>query len=145
MFRYVSSAMERIKDCPSCFTPPGTFCLRLINELDSTDLVTSGYFGEDSIEIYYYEKSIRNNVKLEIHTDSISYKSTIYSYQLPWISASGHKHFYLILSSHDTDTMYLDVRKKNSYCCTFFEYNSFKYNGQFIQIDENKSVYVIRK
>jgi hypothetical protein len=80
-----------------------------------------------------------------VHTDSITHKSTIYSNEIGWTSVSGFKDFYLTLNSKITDTLYLNVIKKEDDCCTYHPYISFKYNGQILQVDNSDGVYTAKK
>ncbi len=134
-----------VKECPECVTAPEPFILRLISKVDSSDLITSGFFNKDSIRIYYYDKDIKKDIDLKVHTDSITHKSMIFSTDIAWISASGIKDFYLTLNSKITDTLYLNVVPKQGDCCSYYQYISFKYNGQSLQIDNSDGVYTVKK
>ncbi len=134
-----------IKECPKCFTPPEPLRFRLISKVDSTDLITSGFFHKDSIHLYYYDQTYRKDVDLMVYTDSVTHKSTIFSNEIAWASVSGFKDFYLTLNSKVTDTLYLNVIKKEEDCCAYHQYISFKYNGQVIQIDQRDYVYYVKK
>ena len=136
---------NHVKTCPPCFTPPEPLGIRLISKVDSTDLITSGFFHKDSIRMFYYERDVKKDIPLIVHTDSITKKSMIISNDVAWTSASGYKDFYLTLNSKVTDTLYLNVVNKEDDCCAYFEYVSFKYNKQVVQTDHIDGVYDIKK
>jgi hypothetical protein len=145
---FLTQCEDRTLHCTEkCFTPPDTFRLRLINKSNYSDLITSGFFNKDSICLYYFNKKVGKNIEieLEIYTDSTNHKTTIYSNEIGWISASGFKDFFLKLNSIDIDTLYLDVVKINANCCIFYPCKTFKYNGQIIQIDKVEYDYKIEK
>jgi hypothetical protein len=136
---------DTTKTCPECFTPPEIFRLRLIDKIHSTDLISSGYFNKDSIRMYYFDKNVRKDIEIELHTDSASNKTILYSNEIGWISISGFKEYFLKLDSVDTDTLYVDVVKKVEDCCTFHPYKAFKYNGLAVEMDNLEFDYIIKK
>ena len=139
------SSCNKIKRCPECFTPPSSFAFRIINKLDSTDLISSGFYKKDSIHIYYQENSTTKEFQLEFQFDSITQKTRIITNEIAWKSASGIKNYYIELTRNEIDTLYLDVIQHNSNCCTSFKYNEFRYNMINSEFNLQEQNYIVRK
>jgi hypothetical protein len=86
-------------------------------------------------------------VPFQVITDSVNKKSVISSSDIGWKSAEGFKNYYIRLNYLDTDTLYLDVAKisVSGKKCTSYQYNSFRYNGQEIELDAKEYNYLIKK
>jgi len=130
---------------PKCSSGPETLRLRIISKIDSTDLITSGFYKKDSISIYYLDKNVRKDVTIQIEKDPISEKTIINSNDITWRSLEGFKDFYVYLNYKDLDTLFLDVVSKEDGHCTNNPINSIKYNGRVIQFDNKEYLYKIKK
>jgi hypothetical protein len=128
---------------PKCSTPPESFRIRLVSKKDSTDLISNGFYSKDSIKIWYVKQNLVTMIPCQIITDSI-HKSIISSSDIAWISAEGNRDFYIQLNKSDIDTVYLKVDKLDDKCASY-QYSSFKYNGQEIQMDQKEYDYIVRK
>ncbi|MGD0583298.1 MAG: hypothetical protein ABR974_10175 [Bacteroidales bacterium] len=131
--------------CPKCFTPPESLRLRFISKIDSSDLISNGSYDPDSMKLFYYNRDQAINIPYQVIPDSTNKKSIFYSSEIAWISAEGSKNFFIRLNRSDLDTIFLDVVQKTDDCCTYYPYNSFKYNGQEIQLSKTEYVYIIKK
>lgn len=130
---------------PKCSSGPESLQLRIISKTDSTDLLTSGYYKNDSISMYYLDKSVRKNVVIQIGKDPVTNKTIINSNDITSKSLEGFKDFYVYLNYKDIDTLFLDIASKEDGHCTSNPVNSFKYNGQVIQLDNKEYLYIIKK
>lgn len=132
---------ESIYKCPECFTPPEPMLLSVKSAHDSTDLVYNGFYDADTIAIYFFDGSKKKHLELEVFTDSIQEISIIGSTEIGWTSSGGAKTFYLYLSAHEIDTIFLDVREASNDCCTYFEWLSFEINGNVVEQDKDNYWY----
>lgn len=129
------------KDCSNI---PESLRLRYISSADSTDLLNSGYYHQDSISLYYNDAGVKQNVAIQFMATGAS-KVVIQSLDIAWKSIDGIKTFYIALNKHDIDTIYLDVNKVSEDCCTGFPRKTFKYNGQVMALDYKEHVFIIKK
>jgi len=130
---------------PKCSSGPETLRLKILSKIDSTDLMTSGYYKMDTISIYYLDKNVRKDVTIQIEKDEITNKTLLNSNDITSKSLEGFKDFYVYLNYKDQDTIFLDVVSKEDGHCTSNPINSFKYNNQVIQLDNKEYLYKILK
>lgn len=130
------------KDCANI---PDDLRLRYISSADSTDLINSGYYHQDSISIYYNDAGVKQNVALQFVPIPGTSKVVIQSLDIAFKSAEGIKTFFIALNKHDIDTIYLDVAKVTEDCCTGYPLKAFKYNGQVMEMNNKEYTFLIRK
>ena len=67
--------------------------------------------------------------------------------EIPKLSSSGIKHFYLDFDYYPTDSLYIDIRQKSDSYCTnnCYNYIEMKYNGVFMEYSEQNLLYYIKK
>lgn len=139
-------ACDNFNKCGECFTPPSEINLRILSSSDSCDLIETGFYNPDSVSVFYIENNTRKKIAIEIYTDTITGKSVLFLSDISWKSAAGTKEFYLRLSSVDTDTIFLDVRKMHNDCCTYYNQKAFRINNQNIESDyTNYSFFYLKK
>jgi len=134
------------KNCNvECFTPPAPLEFMITDKITASDLVYTGVYRADTIEIFYFENSLKKYVDVTVFSDTVEQISIIRSNEIGFISAGGIRDFYLYLDWQDTDTLHLDVVTVNEDCCTYHNYNYFGINGDEIEYDNDDDIYNYRK
>ena len=139
-FLMVSCSFE----CNECLTPPENFSFKIVDDSLGYNLLNSNYYNEDSLQLYYYNNTERNDLVLEVHENYYGEK-IILANLLGWIASENNHEFYLYLNHNDTDTICLEIARYNDECCTWYQTNLFVINTTYPEYDWDEHVYVIRK
>lgn len=124
----------KTEDCPeTCFTPPATFTLKIIDE-SGNNLINNITYTPDSINIY----SVNDNdsTDVEIYFEETYDGYILSSSDLPWdMMETNNPTFFLYLNVSDTDTLTIEVVQKSDECCIWHTYDTYQYNGDDMIID----------
>jgi len=127
-----------------CFTPPEEIRIKLVDN-DGNNLIESGVYIPDSIQIYYLENQVKKYVRFDLSTYYPYFKNIIFSSELAWISIGERRDYFLRLNYLDTDTLTLELKEKQSECCTYFDIDYFRINSKTPEYNSSEFVYQIRK
>jgi len=129
-----------------CFTPPENFRMIIIDENTGLNLISEGYYQQDSIKIYYLDNFDEIElIDLEI-SNFISFSNVLISKELPWKSCiNSIKTYYLYLDQNDIDTLFIDVAVKNDDGCTWHEYNEVRFNDKIPTYNKDLGGYELIK
>lgn len=117
------------RDCPECFTPPQELNIVITDSLSGVDLIFSNRICPDSLKIYYRENEQKIILDHEIILDSVNLRAVLACYEISWTSPQGIKEYYMYLGNNDVDTLFLDIEKRTTDCCVYFEWIEFKINN----------------
>lgn len=130
--------------CEDCFTPPPEIRLKIVDS-EGNNLVESGIYAPDSIQLYYIDNGNRKEVGFELPTYYPYYVYTIYTTELTWLSIDKTQDFYLRLNYLDTDTLTVSVKEKHDDCCTYFDLVKFDTNGEQAEYNSVEYLFLLRK
>jgi hypothetical protein len=123
------------KEPNTCFTPPASIHMQLIDK-DGNDLLNpsnpNGYKSTD-ISIYHMDngKKTFSKISLDSLTDTKSY---FLSTEISWNADKG-RDFFLQLSPIVTDSIYLRYDKMSKDQCAFFKFMEFRYNNTIQRLE----------
>lgn len=139
------SACEIEKNCPPCFTPPEPVNMRVLDRNTLEDLIFNKQYNKDSISLFYFEDNIKQEVEIEVFSDSTKNSSYIYSAEMPWQCIGSPKTFILYLSKTDQNNILMEVLAKSSDCCTYHTVNEFSIDNEELELDYTTYSYTIWK
>lgn len=140
----ISVSCGKLGGCDEdCFTPPQPISFRVMN--DSTDLIYTGYFNEDSISLYYMDGETQIETDISIYNDTVLEYSRIHSNVISWKSVEGYNDFYLRLNSLNIEEVYLVVELITEDCCTFHPITSIEINSDPPSFDTPSYSFIIQK
>lgn len=127
------------KDEERCSIHPEAFRFSLVAEENGSDLLATGIYDPEAIELYYFHENERQDliVNKEQNPESLV---VLYSSQLPMISLTGRSDtFYLALNSQETDTLFVVVERDIREDCDYHPYTLVKLNGRNIPVVEGEA------
>lgn len=124
------------EDCDSCFTPPESFRLELIDRESGENLLTNGTYKPKDLTL---TDVLNNNEAVEftflsendtnlIHIGSIGWETEIVNLKM---AVSGTPVFEL----------YVDAERKTDACCSFTEYNKITITHSEFELNTQTGIY----
>lgn len=107
-----------VKDCPECFTPPPTFGFEFIDKDTGENLFTNETLKIEDIEVFDENK---DEIEFQLITEN-----NINVLDLSYIGwTEGPKYYTIKLSADISVPITLNMKEKNTKCCTYFEVIEF--------------------
>ena len=138
-------AVPGCRDDERCSVHPEAFRFSLIATETGQDLLASGVYNKDEIQLYYFYNEEKQDLIVNSEIDPDRDIIEMVSAQLPMISLTGRSDiFYLRLNQAETDTLFVTVEKEDRGECDHHPYIMVKHNHKILPVIEGKG-FVIEK
>lgn len=117
------------KEDNTCTVHPDAFRFSLVGVDNGTDLLVTGEYEIDDIEIYYLYNDQQNQLIINVEENPAGDYTELFSAQLPMISLTRTETFYLRLNYQQTDTLVVIMGDEMLDGCRHHPYSLVTVNG----------------
>jgi len=127
-----------------CVNPPSPLWFKVVDKTTLENLISSGNYVKDTIEIFYFDGSVKKYANVTFvgpvgQTDIIQ---TNIGILMPFEQINT---FYLYLNHSDIDTLQVRFVKNSDGCCTAYPLDSIAINGKYAEVDRVDYSFLIKK
>jgi hypothetical protein len=138
-------AFTSCKKDEGCTIHPEPFRFSIVESGSGTDLIESGEYQVENIEIYYFFNDEKQDLIVILEENPEGDLTELFSAQLPMISLSRTETFYLQLSQQETDTLLVVMGKETRDGCIYHPYETVFHNGTNLPIPEEGKAFILEK
>lgn len=144
MITTATSCLDSDECSHESYSPPANFVLKLTDG-DTINYIHHDYFPPDSI-VLYYENDLGKTIIGIYFQQTIDGGYYLISHDLPiTMLETGIEEYFLYLSSSDTDTLNVLVKRVDDGCNTWHYYEDCYYNGDIMEFDQVYSFFTAVK